>query len=67
MRKLLLAGAAFIGMTEMTRAQTPPTLPPSPSGGYPSQPSVYLGGNNILNVFHHLDHIRRRCPADQLV
>jgi hypothetical protein len=53
MRKYLLAGAAMIGSIGVASAQTPTTtttLPPAPlSPGIPTQPSVYLGGNNILN------------------
>jgi outer membrane protein OmpU len=53
MRQHLLAGAAMIGSIGVASAQTPTTtttLPPAPlSPGIPTQPSVYLGGNNILN------------------
>jgi hypothetical protein len=50
MRQYLLAGAAMLGSIGVAHAQgAATTLPPSPSGGFPSQPSVYLGGNNVLN------------------
>jgi hypothetical protein len=51
MRKYLLAGAAMIGSIGVASAQTTTTtLPPAPgSPGIPTQPSVYLGGNNILD------------------
>jgi hypothetical protein len=50
MRPLLLAGLAVLATVRVAQGQSPPSnLPPSPSGGYPSRPSVFLGGNNILN------------------
>ncbi len=50
MRPLLLVGLAVLAPLRVAQGQSPPAnLPPSPSGGYPSQPSVFLGGNNILN------------------
>lgn len=50
MRLLLLAGVVVLATVRVAQAQSSPlNLPPSPSGGYPSQPSVFLGGNNILN------------------
>jgi outer membrane protein OmpU len=52
MRTYLLAGAAMIGSIGIASAQTTTTttLPPAPlSPGIPTKPSVYLGGNNILN------------------
>ena len=47
MRKLLLASAATVGLVGTAMAQTPPA--PTEMLGIPSQPSVYLGGNNALN------------------
>jgi predicted porin len=47
MRKLLLASAATVGLVGTAVAQTPPA--PTEMLGIPSQPSAYLGGNNVLN------------------
>ena len=47
MRKLLLASAATVGLVGSAVAQTAPV--PTEMLGVPSQPSVYLGGNNSLN------------------
>jgi predicted porin len=49
MRKYLLAGAAMIGSIGVASAQTTALPPAYVSPGTPSQPSAYLGGNNVLN------------------
>jgi predicted porin len=49
MYKVLLAGAALVGSVGVAHAQTTaPTLPLAP-GSYPTKPSIYLGGNNIMD------------------